>query len=687
MRMSAIALVLAFTGATAAHADEGMWTFDAFPAAKMKASYGWAPDKTWLDHVQGSAVRLTSGCSASVVSKNGLVLTNWHCSVECAQTNSTAQSDYVKNGFLAATKEDERKCPGTQAEILSSISDVTDRVKAAIAKAPADGAAKARNAESANIESEGCKDKPKFRCEVVQLYHGGQFKLYTYRKYSDVRLAFIPEQAIGFFGGDPDNFNFPRYNLDVSLVRLYEDGKPVSTPVHLGWRKDAPKAGEPLLVAGNPGGSSRLDTMAQMAFDRDWAIPTRETLRAELLGRLYTFAEQSEENRRETAELIFGVENSYKGFYGRWQALLDPDFMAAKAKQEADLRAAVAKDAALSKDVGDPWGDISGAISSYEGIFLAHDMLEARAGSVSDLFQWARTLVRAGDERAKPNADRMPQFTDSRLALTQKYALQDKPVYPGVEKIALEYWLSKTRQLLTVDDPRVRRLLGKESPEGLAKRLVDGTKLADPAVRKALWDGGQAAIANSTDPLIVFARQIDTDARALRKEYESKVEGTMVRAAERIARARFAVYGASDYPDATFTLRLSYGKVDGWTYHGQTVKPFTKLGGIFDRATGSYPFELPKSWYDAKSKLNLNTPFDMSTTHDIIGGNSGSPMIDAQGRVVGAIFDGNIHSLGGEYGYDGTLNRAVTVTTPAIAEALRKIYSAGRLVDEMESGN
>lgn len=681
--VGAAALALGLAGA--ARAAEGMWTFDAFPKATMTKQFGWAPDQAWLDRVQGAAVRLSSGCSASIVSKDGLVLTNWHCVVGCAGDLSTPDADYVKNGFQAKSREDEKICPGVDADILTAISDVTPRIRTAMAKAGAANAAKARDGEIATIEKEACADKPNNRCEVVDLFRGGQFKLYVYRKYSDVRLAFTPEQAIGFFGGDPDNFNFPRYNLDAAFLRLYEGGKPVATPVHLGWRKDAPGEGEALLIAGNPGSTGRLKTMAQLELDRDWIIPTRQLIRSQLRGRLYEYAKLSEENRRHSADLIFSVENSYKAFYGRWRALADPAFMTVKRAEEQKLRTALRSNPRLAREIGDPWTDMAKAVKANEELFLAHDMLEARAGSISSLYGYARTLVRAGEERAKPNNERLPQFTDSRLESTARSILEATPIYPGMERIGLELWLSQTRELLTVDDPAVQRLLGKESPQALAQRLIAGTKLADPAVRQALWDGGKAAIEASDDPLIRFVRATDPDARAIKAAFETRVDGPMASAAERIAQARFRLLGDGVYPDATFTLRLTYGAAEGWTYLGRTVATFTRMGGLFERATGSYPFELPQRWLDAKGSLALDTPFNMSSSHDIIGGNSGSPVIDRQGRVVGAVFDGNIHSLGGDYGYDGRINRAVTVVTPAITEALRKVYDMGHLADEVEA--
>jgi hypothetical protein len=671
---------------TSAGADEGMWTFDAFPADKMNAIYGWAPDKMWLDHVREASVRLTNGCSASLVSREGLILTNSHCALECAQNNATTAIDYVRIGYTATRREDEKTCPGDQAEVLTSITDVTERVKAAITQVASEEVVRARNAAIALIEADSCKDKPKNRCQVVNLYHGGEFKLYTYRKYVDLRLVFIPEQAIGHFGGDPDNFNFPRYALDVSFMRLYEDGKPITSPAHLTWRKDAPKAGELLLIPGNPYSSSRLKTIAELEFYRDGHHATRQLIRSELRGRLYSYGRVSEEHRSQAAETVHGVENNYKRTQGEWRTLLDPAFMAKKRKEESDLRTAVAKDVALAKEIGDPWADAMKAVAAYEEVYFRYDMLEERAGSISELFKYARAIVRGAEERSKPNSDRLPEFTESALPLTEKELLEPKPIYPGLERIGLELWLSKSRELLTIDDPTVKTLLGNESPEQLAERLVAGTKLADPELRKSLWTGGKSAVDASTDPLIRFVRATDPDARGVRTEYERKVEGPLLKAGERIAHARFMLGGAaSTYPDGTATLRLTYGKIAGWTFQGKRIEPYTTLGGIFDRATGAEPFALPKRWLDAKSKVALDTPFDASTDHDILGGNSGSPVVDREGRIVGTAFDGNIYSLGGEYGYDGLLNRAISVMTPAIEEALRKIYRMDRIMDEIQA--
>jgi Peptidase S46 len=672
-------------GAQAVHADEGMWTFDNFPSSKVKERYGFGPDAAWLDHVRSSAVRLTSGCSASVVSKDGLVLTNHHCVVACEQTMSTAAQDYVAQGFLTHARTEERQCPGMQAEILMQITDVTSRVQSAIAAGDPKDAIKSRDAATAAIADEACQGDATSRCQVVSLYQGGQYKLYKYRKYSDVRLVFAPEFSISFFGGDLDNFNFPRFCLDSAFVRLYENGQPVQTTTHLKWRRSAPAAGEVVFVAGNPGSTSRLDTRSQLEMQRDWQIPIRQLVRSELRGRLIEYSQLGVEQKRTAAESLFFVENSFKAFYGQQRALLDPTFFAGLMQERSDLRNRVAANPQLAAAVGDPWKEIDTAIHSYRQIFLAHDFLEARAGSISQLFGYARTLVRGAAERSKPSAARLRGYADSDLPLLEKELLDAQPIYPDIERIGLTLWLAKTREYLTVDNPLVRHLLGKESPGALAERLISGTHLADPKIREALWRGGEAAVEASDDPLIRFVRATDPDARALRTRYEQEVEGPITRGQERLARARFKVYGDSVYPDATFTLRLSFGSVEGWTYQGQTVTPFTNFGGLYDRATDSEPFRLPQRWVAARNRVDPQTPFDVSTSNDIIGGNSGSPLIDREGRVVGAIFDGNIHSLGGEFGFDPRLNRAIAVLTTAIGTALRNVYALPALADELEA--
>jgi len=659
----------------AARAEEGMWTFDAFPAAKMKAEYGFAPDQAWLDKVRAAAVRLTGGCSASFVSDAGLILTNHHCVATCAEENSTARNNILKNGFTAGTRERELKCAGQQAEIVTSIKDVTAQVKSAIGTATGEEAVKARSGAVAAIESAGCPDTATTRCQVVSLYGGGQYKLYTYRKYSDVRLVWVPEAQAAQFGGDPDNFNFPRYSLDASFLRAYENGKPVVTPQHLTWTARAPVDGEATFVVGNPGSTQRLFTTEQLAFQREVVLPITVATYSELRGRLISAMESDPEKAREGLETLGGIENSLKVYIGRVKALNDPAFTGRLAAAEAQLKAKSAGNSAI----GNPWSDVSKAMAAYRAFYVA-DRFSLPSG---DLFGYAISLVRAAAERGKPNADRLPGYTDSALPLVQKRLLDERPIYPWLDQLTMEWSLSKAREYLGADDPQTRLLLGKESPEGLAARLVGGTKLADPAVRKALWEGGQAAIEASTDPMIVYARRIDANDRAIQKRYDATVDAPLTAAQSKLADARFAAYGDTLYPDATFTLRISYGKVAGWMERGQMVPTRTTLGGTFDRATGASPFDLPPAFAANEAKIDKKVTYDFVTTNDIIGGNSGSPVIDRKGEVIGAAFDGNIHSLGGNYGYDGSINRTVVVSTAAVEEALKNIYPAPALLAEL----
>ncbi len=664
-------------------ADEGMWTFDHFPAARVEQAYGVKVDQKWLDRVQAASVRLTSGCSASLVSRDGLVFSNAHCVVECAQSLSVGGVDYVKEGFAAATRQAEKKCPGMQAEVLVQVTDVTDTVRKAVAGQVGQAFVKARDAATAGLEDTACAKDLTARCQVVSLYRGGQFKLYRYRKYSDVRLVFAPEFAVSFFGGDPDNFNFPRFNLDISFVRLYDNGKPIRSPEHLIWQARAPKDGELTFVSGNPGGTERMLTVAQLQTQRDLALPISQLQRAELRGRLIRFGEESAESRRAVADALFGLENGYKVYFGRQFALNDPAIMAARRSAEAELKARVAADPKLAAEIGDPWADIARAQTAYADTYVRYRMLEQLPGALSELLSYARVLVRAGEERDKPSPERLAEYSDAKLPLLRKEVLDETPVYPALDQLYLEFWLSKTREALTTDDPAVKRLLGQESPEALAARLIQGTRLADVAVRQALWEGGSAAVQASDDPMIRLALKLDPLAREVRRTWNAGVVGPTDAAAAKVAAAKFAAYGDAVYPDATFTLRLSYGKVAGWTWHGRTIAPFTTFSGLYHRATGAEPYQLAPRWVAAKDRLNPGTVFNFTSTNDIIGGNSGSPVLNARAEILGAAFDGNIHSLGGDYGYDGAINRMVAVSTAAATEALEKVYGQQSLVREL----
>ncbi|MEO7191809.1 MAG: S46 family peptidase [Vicinamibacterales bacterium] len=682
---SALLAAAALVAVATLRADEGMWTFDNFPAAQVKAKYGVTIDEAWLKRVQLSAVRLPSGCSASVVSAGGLVLTNHHCVRDCVQSLSTSQVNFVENGFSAGNAADERRCGGLQAEILTTIGDVTMRVAQASATKTGRDFVTARDTAIAAIEKEGCAGREATeRCQVVSLYQGGQYRLYTYRTYADVRLVFAPEEQMAFFGGDPDNFNFPRYDLDCAFLRLYENGRPVSTPTHLQWSSAVPQPGTPVFVAGNPGTTQRLLTADQLEVLRDSIMPETLYWMAELRGRLARFSEESAEHRRIAEDLLFGIENGFKAYRGQELALSSPGFVDGKRRDDQALRLRAAATPA-GDATGDPWSDIARVQTDRRALTPAYTYMERRAGYGSDLFGYARTLVRSADERAKPNGERLPEYTDSRLALLERQLLNTAPVYPELEELTLSFWLSKLRENLTVDDAGTKSFLGKDSPEMIGARLAT-SKLGDPALRKALWDGGSAAIRSSGDPLIQYVLATDAASRHMRQEYEARVTGPSDRAAARIAQARFAAYGTNAYPDATFTPRLSYGQIQGWTANGRAVEPFTRFSGLWERATGQFPYQLASKWEAARGRVNDTTVFNMVTDNDIIGGNSGSPVIDAQARVVGVIFDGNIESLGGAFAFDARVNRAVSVATAAISEALDKVYGQQALLREL-TGN
>ena len=577
---------------------------------------------------------------------------------------------------MVGTREEELRCPGQTAEVLTEIVDVTDRMLTAGMGMEGQAFAQARQGEVARIAQENCAGDPKFNCQVVDFYRGGRFALYKYRRYEDVRIAFAPEFQAAFFGGDPDNFNFPRYALDASFLRAYEDGKPVATPNHLKWNAAAPREGEPTFVVGNPGSTSRLLTMSQLERLRDQQLPITLIQASELRGRFLTYAASGEEAKRVSVDPIFGLENSFKAQYGQHQALLDPAFMATKRQEEARLRAAVEADPALKQRIGDPWAELEAIQATARDLYLPYRQLAASAGGGSQLYAYARAIGRAAAQNAAGtlSADRKAQLEAALGAET--------PIYIDMEEIRLGYWLSKTREYLTVDHPQVKALLGKESPEGLADRVIAGTKLADPAFRVAALSMTPEELA-AADPLIAWVMANDAAAQAVAGEWNQKVTIPTAQAAERVAQARFAVLGTGIYPDATFTLRISYGEVKGWSYRGVDVPAFTRIGGLYERHTGAEPFNAAAGFLAAEGRINKDIVFDFASTNDIIGGNSGSPVINARGEVIGAAFDGNIHSLGGAFGYDGTLNRTVSVSTAAITESLRVVYPQPRLLREL----
>jgi hypothetical protein len=661
-------------------ADEGMWTFDAFPSARVAAKYGFMPSAAFLQHLRKSSVRIP-GCSASFVSPNGLLMTNHHCALECVSQLSTAAKNYVNDGFYAKTQADEVACPGFEIDRLDSIDDVTADVQAATAGKSGRALVAALQAKEGAL-SLTCGTDKTILCEVVSLYHGGQYKLYHYTRYLDARLVFAPEYSVAQFGGDPDNFNFPRYDYDCSFVRAYVGGKPASTPDYLQWSTNGSKASDLVFVSGNPGDTQRLLTVSELSYVRDVENPMSLPQISELRGLLERYQTESPENLRETKEFLFGIENYYKELYGEEAALLDPAFFATKVAEETSLRAAVAKNPELQAKYGGDWDGLAKIQALKKQMHVREEYVAG--GPYSALFEYARTLVRLPVEKAKPDAQRLPEFGEAQLVTLPYELLAPAPVYAGPAELEFAFWAKKIREDLGTDDPFVKSVLGTKSPEQWAHDVVAGTKLGDVATRKALYDGGEPAIAASTDTMIVFARSVDARARQERKQYEDRVRAPEHQLEEDIAKARFAVLGTSVDPDATLTARVSYGTIEGFVDgNGNVVAPYTKIGGLFDRATGSDPYALPATWLAAKPSLDLDMPMNFSTTTDVVAGNSGSPVVNREGQIVGLIFDGNIFSLGGTYGYDAETNRSVAVDSRALLEGLRKVYHADRLANEI----
>lgn len=679
------AALLTLAAGSAAQAEEGMWTFDNFPIARANQTLGTHIDQAWLDRVRLSSVKF-GGCSAGLVSGEGLVMTNNHCVATCVANLSTQAINYAETGFTPRSREEELKCPGGSAEILTDITDVTERMHAVGAGLSGQAFTRARDAEAGRIEQEACAGDPNKRCQVVTLYRGGQFKLYTYKKYSDVRLAFAPEDRAATFGGDLDNFSFPRFAIDAAFIRLYENGAPAATPTHFTWKADRPVEGTPVFVSGSPGATQRLLTQDQLFSVRDVVLPMDQLIASELRGRLIRYSEEGERQAFEAMDPIVGLENTYKRGLGRMRALTDPSFMAMKAEQEADFRGRA--EAGVGAD--NPWTTLSGVQPILRESYPAYALLEGTTGigttpvaGGSQLFLWARTIVRGAQERGKPSAERLPEFADSRLAAVQTGLFAERPVYPGLEQVRMEWWLSKTREWLTVDHPAVRGLLGAESPEGLSARLIEGTTLADPAVRRALWEGGLAAVEASNDPLIKYLLSIQDETRAARSDWEARVQAPTDRASERLAALRFQTYGDAVYPDATGTLRLTYGKIEGSDVPGQRFGAFTTFSGLWDRATGAAPFDLAPKLLAARDRIDGSTVLNMTVSSDTIGGSSGSPIVTAAGEIVGANFDSTVLTQRNAYGYDRNVNRSVIVTTGAVTTALRDVYGMDGLVREL----
>jgi hypothetical protein len=673
---------LIILGSLCAYADEGMWTFDNPPVKLLQEKYHFATTPEWLDHVRRSCVRLNDGGSGSFVSPHGLVLTNHHVARGQLQKNSTQQHDYLRDGFLAAAPDQEMKSPDLEVNVLVSMEDVTARVLDAVSKAGSpEQKFAARRAMVAQIERES-QEKTGLRSDVVTLYQGGEYWLYRYKKYTDVRLVFAPEQQIAFFGGDPDNFTYPRYDLDMALFRVYENGKPIDSPDYLKWNPRGAGDGDLVFVTGHPGATSRLDTMAQLDYLRDVGEPASIKIITSRIATLERYSAEGAEQARQAGSQIFNLQNSLKAQNGTYQGLLNPAIMAKKQQEEEDFKAKVMANPQWKAAYGDAWQ----AISEAERKLAARTKDQLYHGMDSQLGGMAATIVQYVAEVKKPDGERLPGYHDAQLDSLKFRIFSPAPLYPAMEIARITGALELNLSEVGANDAFLKTILKGRTPRQAATEMVNGTKLADTALRRKLIEGGEAAVAASDDPMIVLARELDPMRRELIHWLQDNVQSVEQRAGEQLGKARFAVYGKTTYPDATFTLRLSYGQVKGYPMNGTKAPPKTTFYGLYDRADGfdrKGPFVLPERYANAQSKLDLATPLNFVTDNDVVGGNSGSPVIDRNAELVGLVFDGNIESLIGDFVYDGETNRTVAVHTAAMTEALGKIYNAQALLKEL----
>jgi len=673
-----------------ARSEEGMFLFTNPPTPALARNYGFRPDAAWLDRVQKSCVRFGRGGSASFVSPQGLVMTNHHVGRGQLQRLSTKERDLLADGFHAQSAAQEIKCPDVEVNVLRTIKDVTDRVKSAVKSdmTPAQ-ANQAQRRRIAMIESEA-EDRTGLNCDVVTLYHGARYHLYAYQRYTDVRLVMAPEGRAAHFGGDTDNFEYPRYCLDMCFFRVYADGEPIRSEHYLPWSPSGAEEGELIFVTGHPGRTQRLYTVDHLVFQRDVAYPAFLSYLWRREVQLLNFSADGAENTRIAQSALMGVQNGRKAVTGMYAGLIDPQVMKKKRRDERGLRAAVAANPDWATQWSAAWAEVAEAQKAHESMFVKYNMLSGRmAFGGSRLFQIARLLVRMAEELPKPSEERLPAYQDAALDSTKLRLFSPAPVYDSLEIDSLTSGISFMAEQLGGDDPLVVRVLDGKTPRARAVELVGGSGLANAAARRQLAEGGKPAIAASNDPMIRLAHDLDPQARALQKRYEDEVEGAEREAYEKIGAARFAVHGEDIPPDATGTLRMAYGTISGYTDGRTNVPAFTTFAGMHERhqeRRDDPAFALSKKWLDGKENLDLETPYNFVCTADVVGGNSGSPVINANGQVVGLVFDGNIHTLVWNTAYTDRVARTVAVDSRAIIESLRKIYGADKLADEIQGG-
>jgi hypothetical protein len=676
---------------TIASADEGMWLYNDPLSGLLKDKYGFEPTTVWLEHVQKSSVRFNSGGSGSFVSVGGLIITNHHIGADALQKFSDAKHDYYRDGLYAHSLAQEKRCLDLELNVLVSIEDVTGRVNAGVKpEMSAEEAFVARRAVMAEIEKESLQ-KTGLRSDVVTLYQGGKYHLYRFKKYTDVRLVFAPEQQIAFFGGDPDNFEYPRFDLDICLFRAYENGKPAKVEHYLKWSASGVSEDDLVFVSGHPGNTSRQLTVAESEYLRDQYFPYVLQRGHDLEVTLLTYSSRSEENARRAKETLSGVQNFRKAMEGMFAGLLAPQLMVQKRTAEQKLRAAVAqepntKEALLAWDrIGDAQQVIARNSQLYKLLERAHWFSETADGFNSTLFDIARTIARGVEESTKPNGERLREFRDSNLESLEFQLFSEEPLYDDFEQLKLADSLTWLVGQLGYSHPLVQKVLSGKSPRTRAGELVLGTKLKDVAIRKRLYAATPSEVEAARDPMIELAKLVDPEARTVRKIIEAQDE-IKQQAHAKIAQAKFALEKTGLYPDATFTLRLAFGTVKGYEENEQVVPFQTTFVGLYERAAAHHykpPFDLPQRWIDRKDKLDLSTPFNFVSTADIIMGNSGSPVVNRQGEFVGIIFDGNLQWFVLDFAYTDVQARAISVNSQAIVEALRKVYDAGELADEL----